>query len=173
VNKNNASIVLKIKFKNSYAIIAGDAQFASWGKITEEFPRQSRIAFFKDALGLANRGETSDQLKCSLLRTSHHGSKHGTSLEYMERIRPKYVVTSAGDDYYYRDISRHKAGDFPHHLVNTILDVLNPDLDKYVTGNHGNILFRYSGGWNPKPPSYEKAKPGTADFRNWLVNAWG
>ncbi|MBE9530007.1 MAG: MBL fold metallo-hydrolase [Proteobacteria bacterium] len=173
INKNNASIVLKIKFRNSYVILAGDAQFASWGKVTEEFPRQSHITFFKDALGLAKREETSDQLKCNLLRTSHHGSKHGTSLEYLERIKPKYVVTSAGDDNYYRGVSRHKAGDFPHQLVKKILDVLDINLNKFVTGEEGNIIFRYDGGWNPISFSYEKSIPGTSGFLNWLENAWG
>ncbi len=173
VNKNNASIVLKIKYKSSYVILAGDAQFASWAKVTEEFPRQSKITFFKDALGLAKREETSDQLKCNLLRTSHHGSKHGTSLEYLERLKPKYVVISAGNTNYYNDVSRHKAGDFPHELVKTIMDVLDINLNKLVTGDKGNIIFRYNGGWNPiAAPSYNKSIPGTDTFRNWLANAW-
>jgi beta-lactamase superfamily II metal-dependent hydrolase len=173
INKNNSSIVLKLKFKNSYAILAGDAQFASWGKIIEEFPRQSRITFFNDALGLSQRGETSDQLKCNVLRMSHHGSKHGTSLEYLERMDPKYVIISAGDlNYYNTESRRYKASDFPHSLVKEILKHLGDNINIFVTGEKGNIIFKYNGGWDAKPVTFLKQIPGTPQFRNDLKSLW-
>ena len=38
VNINNASIVLKLTYAGKTMILGGDAQWDSWGKITEEFP---------------------------------------------------------------------------------------------------------------------------------------
>ncbi|MFC1535421.1 ComEC/Rec2 family competence protein [Thermodesulfobacteriota bacterium] len=172
INKNNSSIVLKIKFRNSYIILAGDAQFASWGKVTEEFPRKQGITFFKDALGLSKRGETSDQLRCNLLKISHHGSKHGTSLEYLERMKPKNIVYSAGDDNYYEHDSKHKQGDFPHPLVKNIMNVLDSSIETYVTGIDGNLIFKYSGGWGPKPVSHITSTPVDSSFRDDLEDNW-
>jgi beta-lactamase superfamily II metal-dependent hydrolase len=149
IGKNDSSIVLRIKYKKSYIILAADAEYASWGKTTEEFPRRERITFYKDALGLAERKETSDQLKCNLLKISHHGSKHGTSLEYLERLKPDYVVIPAGDDQWYINNVRNWVDLFPHPLVIKTLNELDRNIKILITGKEGNIIFKYSGNWNP------------------------
>lgn len=176
INKNNASIVLKIKFRNSYIILAGDAEYASWGKSTEEFPRMERITFYSDALGLAGRGETSDQLKCDLLRISHHGSKHGTSLEYLERLKPNRVVIPAGDQQWYHQYHPNWEGDFPHPLVVETIEVLDPSLsigqNTYITGDVGNIIFKYSGNWSPREMRSFRTEPGDPNFTSDLLTNW-
>jgi beta-lactamase superfamily II metal-dependent hydrolase len=176
VGKNDASIVLKVKYKNSYVILAADAEFASWGKTTEEFPRCERINFFPDALGLSERDETSDQLKCDLLRVSHHGSKHGTSLEYLERIQPNRVVISCASDAWYGQHKPDWVGKFPHELTRKTLDVLAQGLGSGIdirsTAVDGNMIFKYGGGWAPRDVAYFPGRPDEAGFDALLAAHW-
>lgn len=176
IGKNDASIVLKVKYRNSYIILAGDAEFASWGKTTEEYPRRERINFYRDALGLSEREETSDQLKCDLLRTSHHGSKHGTSLEYLERLKPNRVVISSGSNQWYLNNKPDWANKFPHELIEKTLTVLEESLgsnvDIFHTGEKGNLIFKYHGDWTPRDVAEIDETPGTQAFDMELAGKW-
>lgn len=183
VGKNDASIVLKVKYNNSYAILAADAEFTSWGKSTEEFPRRESITFFNDALALAERDETSDQLRCNLLKLAHHGSMHGTSLEYLERVLGTYnlddrhVVIPAGSQAWYNNHLSNWAGLFPHPLIENTLQTLGlPATNIYVTGNLsavGNIIFKYDGGYTPRDIAFFPEEPGSAPFAHALGTHWG
>ncbi len=172
IGMNDSSIILKIKYRNSYIILAGDAEFASWGKTTEEFPRKSGIRFSDDALGLSERGERAEQLGCNLLRMSHHGSKHGTSLEYLERLRPRNVVITAGSKKWYDTYARRWKGKFPHPLTIQTLKVLNSNINPYITGYKGNLIFTYSGGWSPRSVRSFLERPGSPNFVNVLDANW-
>lgn len=176
VGKNDASIVLKVKHGNSYVILAADAEFASWGKSTEEFPRRERVNFYHDALGLSEREETSDQLKCDLLRLSHHGSKHGTSLEYLERLDPNRVVISCGSDQWYQQHLSNWRGDFPHPLTSETLNVLAQTMgnaiDVHCTGVEGNLIFTYGGAWTPSSEVAFDVRPDDPGFAGALAASW-
>lgn len=73
-------------------LLGADAQHASWSHVTVDFPAlhpsESWIA-----RQLALRGGT-DHLRAEVLKVSHHGSKHGTSLELVSRINPRYSLIS-------------------------------------------------------------------------------
>jgi beta-lactamase superfamily II metal-dependent hydrolase len=176
IGKNDASIVLKVKYRNSYIILAGDAEFASWGKTTEEYPRRERINFYTDSLGLSEREETSDQLKCDILRTSHHGSKHGTSLEYLERLKPNRVVISSGNSQWYQNNKPSWVNMFPHELTDKTLLVLEESLGSnveiYHTGEQGNLIFKYNGDWTPRDVAKINERPGTQAFDLELTTKW-
>jgi beta-lactamase superfamily II metal-dependent hydrolase len=176
IGKNDASIVLKVQFGNSFVILTGDAEFASWGKSTEEFPRREEIEFYNDALGLAERDETADQLKCDLLKLSHHGSMHGTSLEYLERIKPNRLVIPAGDDNWYQTRLSNWVGMFPHPLIDNTLDVLeqsiNQSIDRKITGDVGNIIYTYSGGWTPHSETEFPDRADSPNFQQVLDLEW-
>lgn len=182
VKTNDASIVLRIKFRSAYIIMAGDAEYASWAKLTEEFPRKEAITFYHDAIGLAERDETTDQLDCMLLRMSHHGSKRGTSFEYLERLSPGKVVISAGDDNYYVNNEpaswRYK---FPDPIIISSLGVLpNPVTfnannrynDIFVTGDHGHIIFKFTGSDRFRTPMVIASNPGDPNFADELYQCW-
>jgi beta-lactamase superfamily II metal-dependent hydrolase len=143
VNKNNASIVLKISFNEAVVILGADAEFYSWAKIVEEFPRDNSITFFEDAVGFAEREEKWDQLRCHILKAAHHGSKNGNSFEYLMRMQPKHVVLTAGEDTWYRDNYPRWRYNFPHHVSTTIFDELNRlhPHTKHLTGT-GHIVFK-------------------------------
>ena len=89
VNINNASIVLKLDYAGKSIILAGDAQWDSWGKITEEFPRYVETDNPDQHIQIDT---PYNPLKSDVLKVAHHGSKHGTSLEPIEVLDPKYAI---------------------------------------------------------------------------------
>jgi len=149
VNINNSSIVLKLAYKDQAVILAGDAQLESWGKVTEEFPHFEKtsnpaqhIKVEKDFL----------PLDCRFLKVSHHGSKHGTALEVVEKLRPNVAAISCDSPSEYG---------FPHHLAtDSIREVTN----KVLVSSEGSVVFwvngdgstgfrQYDDGKNDDPPA--------------------
>lgn len=173
VDKNNASVVLKVSYNNSHIILGADAEFATWGKAGEEFPRMQKTQFFKDALGLAERQESTDQLKCHLFKVAHHGSKHGTSLEYLERINPKIVVIPAGSENWYTNFVPAWKGMFPHPLIKQIFKTLDPGMKVFISGEEGNLIFTYSGGTSLSgEPKAFLHRPDEVGFEQALAQVW-
>jgi competence protein ComEC len=65
------------------------------------------------------------------MKVAHHGSKHGTALEAIERLRPKYAAISCAKP------SRHE---FPHELATGALK----DLDTTInTTAEGSIVYTF------------------------------
>jgi competence protein ComEC len=144
VDKNNASIVMLILYKDAKAILAGDAQFDSWGKITEEFPRTTKISYFKEAL--VERSEGSNQLACQLLKVGHHGSKHGTSLEYLERLDPKYFMITCAESQWYQ-LNEPKWGtDWPHPLTMGAINEVNKTPNVHYSSVDKTVVYSLHGG---------------------------
>ena len=110
VNINNASIVLKLEYKApdvvnpSIIILGGDAQFLSWSKVLEEYPNSVKTGN-PDQIIL---DKSFNPLNCQVLKVSHHGSKHGTSLECVETIDPEYAIVSCSGSSSYG---------FPHEIA--------------------------------------------------------
>lgn len=126
VDVNDGSIVLRVRTGKGTAILAGDAHFDSWGKICEEYPRTKRLTYPKaDEENLSEdvRTEGTDdlviaskvnQLSCGMLKVAHHGSKRGSSFEYLEKLDAKhYAVTCAKESKY----AKNWKGKFPHPLT--------------------------------------------------------
>ncbi len=130
VNINNASIVLKLTYgepKSSSIILAADAQWESWAKMTEEFPHfektenpDQKMTVKKDFL----------PLKCQVLKVAHHGSKHGTALEAIEKLRPAIAAISVGSPSKY---------EFPDLLATQALDDLKTKV--LTTAPGGTVVF--------------------------------
>ncbi len=145
-NINNASIVLKMEYppkdiapyfltpekasdkdladeerlKQHSVILAADAQFDAWARITEEFPELKRTS---------NRGQMINPdelehkpLRCKVLKVPHHMSKHGISLEVLETLNPRYTIASCSNQSQYG---------FPHELtVMAVEDIRRKQKDK-------------------------------------------
>lgn len=168
VDRNNASVVLKVTLGRASAILAGDAHFDSWGKITEEFPRTSKISYFKDAL--VARSEGSNQLNCQLLKVSHHGSKHGTSLEYLEKLNPSHVMVTCADADWYQV---HKPGwgtEWPHLLTRNAIQEINPQMDVRLSHADGHVVYHLFGGRVRDVRTFQ-ALPDEPDFQTQLSAA--
>ncbi len=128
VDVNDGSIVLRVRKSGGTAILAGDAHFDSWGKVCEEYPRTKHLTYppVKDSEGKLKADVRNpdhpdliikskvNQLGCNLLKVAHHGSKRGTSFEYLEKLGAKhYAITCAKDSRYAKDWK----GKFPHPLT--------------------------------------------------------
>ncbi len=74
-------------------LLGADAQHASWAQVTIDFPalRPDRSWI---ARHMAERGLL-DQLRADVLKVPHHASKHGTTLELVERVRPALCLVSS------------------------------------------------------------------------------
>lgn len=71
---NNSSIVLRLRFGDTYFMFTGDAEKASEEKILETF--------------------TASELKCDFLKIGHHGSSTSTSEEFLDAVSPVCVSIS-------------------------------------------------------------------------------
>ena len=116
VNMNNASVVLMLEYRaagaarTSSIILGGDAQFDSWGKVLEEFPHLERT---DDDERKVHIPHSYNPLNCQVLKVSHHGSKHGTALEYVERLSPSDAIVSCAQQSQYG---------FPHEIARLSLE---------------------------------------------------
>jgi beta-lactamase superfamily II metal-dependent hydrolase len=126
VDINNSSIVLKLTYAERTVILAADAQWDSWAKMTEEFPHFEKTS---DPLQHLKVKKDFLPLKCQLMKVAHHGSKHGTALEAIERLKPKYAAISCG---------RPSRYDFPHKLATGALEELDT---RIMSTPDGSIVF--------------------------------
>jgi beta-lactamase superfamily II metal-dependent hydrolase len=134
VNVNDASIVLRVSHKKGIAILTGDAHFDTWGKMVEEFPRRKHLTYppvkvkgkeVPDTRS-ADRDDIAflsqeNQLGCQLLKVSHHGSKRGTSYEYVEKLAPTNFAISCDKDSWYKAKHESWVGKFPHPITRLII----------------------------------------------------
>jgi hypothetical protein len=73
-------------------LLGADAQHESWSQVGVDFPALHTSRSFI-AQALADRGEV-DDLKADVFKVPHHGSKHGTSIELVERVQPSLSLVS-------------------------------------------------------------------------------
>ncbi len=162
VDRNNASVIIQVRFGNSVAILAGDAFFDSWGKVAEEFPRQTKITYFRDAQ--VDRSEGTNQLNCQLLKVSHHGSKHGTSLEYLEKLNPSHFMITCADQQWYLASKPGWGTDWPHPLTLETIAVLDPSADVKTSAQDGNVIYELTGTRTIRCQPPFKIPPGDPQF---------
>jgi len=165
VDRNNASVVLKVQFKNSIAVLAGDAFFDSWGKIAEEFPRTTKITYFNDAN--VERSEGTNQLNCQLLKVSHHGSKHGTSLEYLEKLSPQHFMITCADPVWYLTKKPGWGIDWPHPLSIAAINEVRANPGIRISNQHGNVIYYLRGTRNITADQFIEI-PGDPAFKSEL-----
>lgn len=140
VNINNSSIVMKIAYAGKTMILGADAQWDSWGKITEEFPHYEKTANPGQHIQLE---KTFNPLQCVFIKASQHGSKHGTALEAIERLGPEHSAISCGDP------SIH---DFPHKLAVGAFEEIHSKIYQTpkgsvvfgINGNGTTVKFQYT-----------------------------
>jgi beta-lactamase superfamily II metal-dependent hydrolase len=150
VDTNNASIVLRLencsdnvvtieslryegaedpeKIRSAGAgvvILAGDAEFDSWGLIAEEYPCLTRTAEHRP---LVTR--MINLLNCELIKVPHHGSMHSAPLDIYERMTPAYAVISNQQrtgDITVGGVTRQR-DKFPHNITKRALEEEVPDI---------------------------------------------
>lgn len=79
-NLNNNSLVLKVQFDNFDCLFTGDI---------ETLAVKDLVMFYKE------------NLQSDILHVAHHGSKTGTSLQFLDNVRPKEAIISCGKNNFY------------------------------------------------------------------------
>lgn len=121
-NLNETSIVLKLNYLNNNFLFMGDAS----SKVEKEI-------ITKD-------------VKSDVIKIGHHGSQYSSSLEFLEKVNPKYAIISVGKNNNY------------HHPHDIVLDRLNKlDIKVYRTDLDGTILLTSNG----NEITFEKLKTNT------------
>jgi beta-lactamase superfamily II metal-dependent hydrolase len=98
-----------INRRNWRLLLGADAQFTSWAQSTVDFPdlKQTQNPVLANELRVA-RGNR-DYLSTDMFKLSHHASKHGVSLELLERAGASYAFVSS--------VSGGGSYNFPHALA--------------------------------------------------------
>ncbi|HOW28078.1 MAG TPA: ComEC/Rec2 family competence protein [Elusimicrobiota bacterium] len=109
---NNSSMMIKLTYKDVSFLFPGDVE------VTAEL----------DAL------ELKDQLKSTVLKVAHHGSRTSTSSAFLDRVSPQFAVISCG---------RGNSFGLPHPETMAKLD--DRPLMYYRTDVDGNILMETEG----------------------------
>lgn len=108
-------------------VLGGDTQTFSWSHVLVDFPqlhpeRSAAAKALRMALG-------SDPLRAQVLKVSHHGSKHGVSLELIEAVKPSLsLISSVGGGGKYN---------FPHSVTQ---DAIREALQPIASGKHDRKL---------------------------------
>lgn len=102
---NDSSIVLKLVYNNISFLFTGD--------ITTNVEKE-----------LLNK-----DIKSTILKVAHHGSKYSNSAAFLRKVNPKYAIISCGEN---NDYSH------PHKIVLDKLNKLNTEI--YRTDTHGTIV---------------------------------
>lgn len=109
---NNMSVVSKFSIGDVSFLITGDAS------------EQSE----KDLI------DKNVDLKSTVLRVAHHGSKSSTTKAFLEKVNPSYAIISVGKD--------NKYG----HPDKIVTDLINKNqIETYRTDYNGNIVFYTDG----------------------------
>ncbi len=107
---NDSSIVLKLTFGNNSFLFMGDA--------TSNVEKQ-----------ILNKNISSDVLK-----VGHHGSQYSSKEEFLDMVKPKYAVISAG-----------KNNNYGHPTKETLNKLMDRNIKLYRTDMDGTIIFTSSG----------------------------
>lgn len=111
-DENNSSIVLKITYQNVSFLFTGDVELESEN----------------DLVGW--RGE----LKSTVLKIAHHGSKTSTSSPFLDRVSPDIAVISSG-----------RGNTFGHPADETIKKLTDKNITIYRTDQNGTITLLTDG----------------------------
>ena len=140
-SSNDGSIVMKLIYGETSVMLQGD----STAKIEHYLVSLSNPSTNSTSSLQASSGQVSD-LKATILKVGHHGSKTSTTEEYVSAVSPLWAVMSSGANNNYGH---------PHKEVLDTLAKLNvPALD---TCNNGDLIFQSDGknfilkNKNPKP----------------------
>jgi len=119
-NSNNVSIVLKLVVNNSLFEIGKDNE----KKIFRQAQDDNIILLTGDAGFPVEKNLISQNinLESKILKVSHHGSKYGTSNEFLKSVKPEKAIISVGKNSY-----GHPAKELLNRLKNINIEIFRTD----------------------------------------------
>jgi competence protein ComEC len=110
---NNSSIVIKLEFGDISFLLTGDAEKEAEGEMVSRY---------------------GNKLKGTVLKASHHGSRTGSSLNFLKAVNPRVAVISCG-----------KKNKFGHPHKEVMDKLARFKVKVYRTDYQGNITFTTDG----------------------------
>jgi len=116
---NNASIVLKMTYKNNSILFTGDIDTRIEDNLIKKY---------------------GNDLSSNVLKVSHHGSKHASSEAFLDKVKPKssYIEVDAKDS---------KAIQYGHPDDNTVKRLKNTGSKVYRTDESGTMTITSNSGF--------------------------
>jgi len=118
-DKNDASVITKITYKNTSFLLTGDAPQEVEEKVVNVFK-----------YGGVKKGDEKlliDFIQSQVLKAGHHGSKTSSSEKFVKAINPEFVVISAGLD--------NKFGHPHEEVVNLLKDLGIKKLETFASSS--------------------------------------
>ncbi|MEE2644456.1 MAG: helix-hairpin-helix domain-containing protein [Myxococcota bacterium] len=109
---NSNSVILKLRFKSLAVLLAGDAEEETEMRLLQE----------------------PAQLKSTVLKVAHHGSRHATSDRFLRAVQPRYAVISAG-----------RGNNFGHPAPETIERLERAKAIHFQTSKRGHLRLQSDG----------------------------
>ncbi|MBN2693677.1 MBL fold metallo-hydrolase, partial [bacterium] len=109
-DKNNNSLIILLEYQNRKILFMGDAE-------------ESRESIFLE--------KNSDISNIDVLKIGHHGSKNGSSTSFLEKIKPKYSLISAG----FKNRFGHPHKDTLKRVKNVNSEIFRTDTDGVIEIN--------------------------------------
>lgn len=111
-NLNNMSLVLKVTYGNTSFLFQGDAE--------ADVEKQIMLS------GI--------DLSADVIKIGHHGSNTSTTENYLQEVKPKYAVISAGID-----------NTYGHPSTPVINRLIKNNIEPLITSYHGDIVINSDG----------------------------
>lgn len=125
-DRNDASLVLAVRYENFLGIFMGDLGAEREPGITEQIIQMKENE---------STGDGDARIAYTLLKAAHHGSKYSGSRDFLRGVKPDAVVISCGENNRYGH---------PH--AETLERLADIESDIYITYETGAVTFRVKGG---------------------------
>lgn len=148
VGENGASLVMKVDlvvdgiyggnnrgtYSDFFGGTYGSADGETYGSVRGDVFRGALLTGDLDSLGETRLLEMGVDVSADLLQVGHHGSAHSSTLQFLNRVSPRYAVISAGADNGY--------GHPAESVLRKLQYVLNvPTEAVFRTDLHGSVSF--------------------------------
>jgi competence protein ComEC len=129
--RNNDSLVMRLQYKDSSALLEGDAE-----KVVEQrMVAQEVVASESPTPGKARDvGHPTNLLKSDLLKVGHHGSATSSSWEFIHAVQPRWAIISVG-----------RGNTFGHPRLETLQRLQEEGAATYRTDLNGAVSFYLDG----------------------------
>lgn len=140
-NPNNDSVVLKLTFGKSSALLTGDLELLGLARLSKQ------------------HRDNPDILDADIYWVPHHGSKHSTSEHFVSRVTPKLALISAGP--YSRSLGgfpEFTARSFGHPSAKAVEHLRTPGIGvTHARATPISVMLGLKGGWKDKPSVFESS----------------
>ncbi|MFC1478661.1 ComEC/Rec2 family competence protein [Candidatus Margulisiibacteriota bacterium] len=116
---NENSVVIKLVYKNFSILLPGDLGHAG----------EERLLGYVE-----NRKLPISSLRSTILKAGHHGSRHSSSDEFLDAVRPSAALISCG-----------KGNRFKHPHQSVVDKLKKRDIRIYRTDHHGAVIIKTDG----------------------------